>query len=330
MALLAAILLSFVPGLFYAWIVYWIDRFEKEPTWLLVAAFFWGAVIATMGTLIIAGVFEYSIYAFTGSVAATDFIGTALVAPLVEETLKGLAILLIFLLFRHEFDSILDGIVYAGIIALGFAATENLLYLYLQGYLTDGYEGLFALFVLRVILGAWGHPFYTAFIGLGFAVARLSRTPGIKLLAPLIGWGLAIATHALHNILVLLVAGNLGLGGLGAVLLIDWTGWALMGVIILWAILREQKWLAIYLRDEMQRGVITAEQYRIAKSTLLQSSARMRALLRGRLGETVRFYQLCAELAQKKHQLYHLHEQHAASRIERLRGQLAQLSPRIP
>ena len=48
-----------------------------------------------------------------------------MIAPIIEESLKGLAVLLVFLLFRKEFDSILDGIVYAAITALGFAATEN-------------------------------------------------------------------------------------------------------------------------------------------------------------------------------------------------------------
>ncbi|NJO84721.1 MAG: PrsW family intramembrane metalloprotease, partial [Blastochloris sp.] len=61
------------------------------------------------------------------------------------------------------------------IVALGFAATENVLYLFFSGYAEDGWGGLFLLFVLRVLLGAWGHAFYTSFIGIGLAMARLNR-----------------------------------------------------------------------------------------------------------------------------------------------------------
>ena len=92
-----------------------------------------------------------------------------------EETLKGLAVLVVFLVFRREFDSVLDGIIYAGVAALGFAATENAYYIYTYGYQESGWSGLLSLTFIRVILVGWQHPFYTAFFGIGLAVARLNR-----------------------------------------------------------------------------------------------------------------------------------------------------------
>ena len=53
----------------------------------------------------------------------------AVVAPVTEEAAKGLFILLLLWFRRNELDGILDGIVYAGMVGIGFAFTENILYL---------------------------------------------------------------------------------------------------------------------------------------------------------------------------------------------------------
>ena len=49
-------------------------------------------------------------------------------APVVEESVRGLAILLILWFQRRELDGVVDGLVYAGLAGAGFA-TENILYL---------------------------------------------------------------------------------------------------------------------------------------------------------------------------------------------------------
>ena len=88
---------------------------------------------------------------------------------------------------------------YAGIVALGFAATENTLYIYRDGYLENGFAGLFSLAFIRVVLVGWQHPFYTAFIGIGLAITRLTRNPAVRLAALLTGLSLAIFLHSFHN-----------------------------------------------------------------------------------------------------------------------------------
>jgi len=324
MPFLIAVLLSFVPALFYAAIVYWLDRFEKEPAPLLLGAFAWGAIVATLGAIIWSSVLQLGIAGLTGSADLAEISGATLVAPLVEETLKGLAVAIIVLAFPHEFDSALDGMVYAAITALGFAATENVLYLYFAGYGQDGYAGMAALFVLRVILGGWGHAVYTAFIGIGLAVARLRRGLAVKLIAPLLGWMIAVFLHALHNAMAMLLAGSLGLAGLAATLLVDWIGWAVVFAVVVGEIFRERRWMRLYLREEVERGTISVEQYQTATSIRGQLRARMR-------GKTARrFYEACAELAQKQHQLATLGEERGnTARIAALRTQLALLAPAV-
>jgi RsiW-degrading membrane proteinase PrsW (M82 family) len=326
-AFVVAIVLSFVPAFFYSWILYWLDRYEREPLLLVAGVFIWGAIISTIGAIILGLIFEGTIFLLTGSEALVNISGSVIIAPLVEESLKGFAVLLVFWLFRHEFDSMLDGMVYGGIVGLGFAATENVLYL-LSSYAEEGWSGLFLLFVLRVILGAWGHAVYTSFIGIGIAIARLNRNPLIKLLAPIVGWGIAVLAHALHNAMAVFLATSLG--GIAALFLVDWTSWLVMFGIIVWAIAYERRWIRYYLREEVASGLITRQQYELAQSTWGQTGVRFRALLRGRRRITARFYQLCAELAQKKHQhALFGEERNNTATIGQLRSQIARLSPHV-
>ena len=326
MGLLLSLFFGFASAFFFAWIIYWMDRYEKEPKVLLGAVFLWGAIVAAGLAFVVNTSLAIGVYLFTNSEAATNLTTGTLIAPVVEELLKGLAVLAVFLVARHEFDSILDGIVYAGIVALGFAATENTLYIYRDGYLENGYAGLFSLAFIRVVLVGWQHPFYTAFIGIGLAVTRLNRNPMTRLSALAAGLALAIFLHSMHNTLASLVS---GFGGFVMGTFIDWSGWIFMLLFVIWAIYREQQWIARHLREEVSLGSLTPIQYRTACSAWSQGIARFGALFNGRFQATGRFYQLCAELAYKKEQLAAMGEEGGNSqRIEKLRGELRRLSGR--
>ncbi|MBM3126722.1 MAG: PrsW family intramembrane metalloprotease [Chloroflexi bacterium] len=321
MPFLASLFFGFVPMFFFAAFVFWLDRYEKEPRILLGAAFFWGVVIAAGGAFILNTLFGIGIFLATNSEAAAEFGTASVIAPIVEEFLKGLAVGIVFLLFRREFDSILDGIIYAGIVALGFAAAENSYYIYAFGYLEGGWEGLIALVFARVLLVGWQHPFYTAFIGIGFAVSRLNRNPLMKFIAPLLGYGVAVATHAFHNTFGSLIGGVEGLA-IGTVL--DWIGWLIMLAFIIWMISHERNIVRRQLHEEVSNGLITAAQYQRALSPLTLTTAG----LSGRAAS--RFFQVCGELAHKKDQLTRQGEEGGNTVIiESLRKELAALSPLI-
>lgn len=321
-----ALLFGFGPMLFLAGIIYWLDRYEKEPMLLLGGVFGWGAVVAVVGALGLQLVMGQGVLALTGSAALEEIAGASLFAPVTEEVLKGLAVLLVFLAFRSEFDSILDGIVYASITALGFAATEDVLY-YFSAYVEEGTAGLFSLVLLRFVIFGWQHAFFTSFIGIGLAAARLNRSPQVKIAAPLAGLGAAIFTHSLHNTLLTFVNNLLGLV---AAAIIAWTGWLAIFAFIVWQIYREKTWLAEYLREEVGLATITAQQYQSACSYFGQARTRLAALTRGSFRRTVRFYQLCAELAQKKRQLARLGEETGNSaHIASLREELGKISPLV-
>ncbi len=328
MEFLLAVLLSFIPAFFYAYIIYWFDRYEKEPLLMLVGVFIWGAVVATIGAVIASVIVEFGIFLITQSEVITDLSGGSIVAPIVEESLKGFAVLIVFLLFRKEFDSYLDGIVYASVTALGFAATENVLYLYFGGFADGGLPGLFALFFLRVILGGWNHPVYTAFIGIGLAMTRLTRKTSIKIIAPIVGWFIGVTIHGLHNTMAVVLGMYLGLGGLVATIIVDWISWLIMLGIIIWAIFREKQWIKTYLQEEVEAGIISQDQFKKACSSWAQTATRMRAMFSKHYKPTRRFYQVCSELSQKKHQ-FHIfgEEKNNSAIIEKLRAELTQLAP---
>lgn len=317
---------AFVPALLMAWFVYWLDRYEKEPLALLGVAFFWGVVIAAGGAFVINTVFGVGIYALTGSENIADEATGALVAPFVEEGLKGLALLLIYWFFHNEFDSILDGIVYAGITALGFAAAENVLYIYQHGFVeSGGWGGLWQMVFIRDVLVAWQHPFFTAFIGIGLGIARLNKNPLVKIISVVSGYSVAVFAHAVHNALSSILN---GLGGLALGSLIDWTGWLFMFAFIVFMIVREGRILSRQLKNEATSGVITEAQYRTASSSFAQTGARMGALTSGNYRATARFYQVCGELALKKEELEKVgDEQGNTAIIASLRGELTRLAP---
>lgn len=322
MALLVSLFFAFVPAFFMAAMIYWLDRYEKEPLSLLGAAFFWGAVVAAGGAFILNTVFGLGIYAFSGSSSVAEQATAALVAPFVEEALKGLAVLLVFFLFHNEFDSILDGIIYAAITALGFAATENVMYIYARGYLDNGWNGLWQVVFIRDVMVAWQHPFFTAFTGIGLAVARMNRNVLVKIVAAPLGYASAVFAHAVHNALSSFIGGLAGLA-LGSI--VDWFGWFAMALFILFMIGRERHLLEVQLQDEVAAGRMTAAQYRRALSPFTMSTA----FLTGGAAAS-RFYQVCGELAHKKEQLLKLgDEQGNSAIIQSLRTELTTLAPRV-
>ena len=175
----------------------WLDRYEAEPVRYQLFSFLWGALVAVVGA------FFLNTFGLKLLVEAswTDPLQTGAVylAPVTEETLKGLGILLIYLLRRREFDGIVDGIVYAGLIGAGFAFSENILYLG-QAYNEYGNEGLTSTFLVRGLMGPFGHPLFTSLTGIGIGIAVSARRPLVRVLAVLVGWVCAMILHGLWNL----------------------------------------------------------------------------------------------------------------------------------
>jgi len=188
-AAIMATFVAFIPAMFYLLPLIWIDRYDPEPIWLLALAFAWGALVAVLLSFVINTVL--------GSLFG-EFVGAVISAPVFEEGTKGLGLIVLLIFFRKYFDDILDGIVFAGVIALGFATVENVLY-YGRGIVTGGSEGLAVLFVVRGIMSPFAHVTFTAMTGIGCGISRESHNIFVRIAMPLVGYAAAVALHAFWN-----------------------------------------------------------------------------------------------------------------------------------
>lgn len=205
----------------YLFFIRWADRFEPEPWWLIIVAFVWGAIFATMGGGITSSIASSLTTAFfDASPKDVDVIGATVFAPVFEEGFKGLGVALIALasaLGLRELDGPLDGAIYGGVVGLGFTLTEDILYVANQ-FATSGLGGFVFLLFLRTVLLGLSHCTFTACTGLGFGIATEAKSWPLKLAAPVIGFGGAMLMHAMHNALPTMF----GDGGLILMLLISW------------------------------------------------------------------------------------------------------------
>ena len=195
--LVFGMVLAILPLPIYMLLALWIDRFEKEPVWMLVAAFVWGATVSVFFAFILNTTFSVVAASVIGDGA--DMATTVLSAPFVEELAKGFALLIFFVWKRDEFDNVLDGIIYATMVGLGFAMTENILY-YGNSLAEGGLGASMVTFILRGVVSPFAHPLFTSMTGIGLGLARLApKGSSMKFFGPVVGLGLAMFLHFLWN-----------------------------------------------------------------------------------------------------------------------------------
>ncbi len=267
-AALTGTLVAFAPAPVYLTVWLWLDRNDPEPAWVLAGVFVWGAGAATFVSAIVNDFVGGMVAAVTHDAALASFLAASFSAPFIEEATKGLAVLLVFLFLRREFDGVIDGIVYAGLVALGFATVENVLY-YGRAVAKEGFGGLLIVFVLRGVLGPFGHAVYTSMTGIGLGLARQSHNPVVKLIAPVIGFSLAAFLHFLWNTL----AGLAGGAGFFILYFVFWMPLFLVffGVVV-WMGQRESKLIRRQLQFEVARGLLTTEQADVVSSWMRRTA----------------------------------------------------------
>ncbi|MCW8099682.1 PrsW family intramembrane metalloprotease [Streptomyces tauricus] len=185
----------------------WLDRVDPGPWRNLLFSFAWGACAAALIAIVANSFATQWIATATADPSHADTLGATVIAPIVEESAKAAAVLLVFLFRRRDFTGIVDGVVIAGVTATGFAFTENILYLG-TAFGTDqltGDTGIFsvtaATFFVRVIMSPFAHPLFTVLTGIGFGIAALSadRQHVRRVLLPITGLLLAMGMHAMWN-----------------------------------------------------------------------------------------------------------------------------------
>jgi len=127
-SLTEAVILALIPLLVVLLTVWWIDRWEPEPPSVLLTAFLWGAGVSTVVSLVVNTTASIAVANATGLIDSGELVSTVVSAPIIEETTKGLGVLIIFLVWRRCFNGAVDGIVYAAVVAAGGDAGNKVLF----------------------------------------------------------------------------------------------------------------------------------------------------------------------------------------------------------
>lgn len=252
-------------------VLLYLTRWDKEPSWLIAVAFLWGAGVATSLALLgnHGGMSLVSDINFGPTPLQTEGVTATIVAPIVEESLKGIGVLLILLIRRRYLNSPLNGLVIAGIAAAGFAYTENIL------YFARSIEQLPVIFIVRGIISPFAHSIFTSFTGVAIAVA-LTRIANCRAKVGLIlaGFTTAMCLHATwnglasYNPLYFLVGYLLFWGPL-------FTIWIITALVLA---TRQRKWINIGLAQYYQQGWISVAEWQ----TLAALDRRRLAVIRAK------------------------------------------------
>ncbi len=163
------VVLALAPVVIIAVYVYFRDRYEREPLHLLLKSLAAGALIV-LPIILFESVFISLMPQISKSFEA--FYTAFVVAGFTEETFKFLA-LMVLIWPNRNFNEKFDGIVYAVFISLGFAAIENMKYVFEHGVQT-GY--------IRMIISVPAHALFGVTMGYYTGLARFYRRGKVQLL----------------------------------------------------------------------------------------------------------------------------------------------------
>lgn len=294
MGMFVGFVLAVLPAPVYILLALWVDRFEKEPVWMLAAAFIWGASVAIFFAYILNTGFGIIASLIIGEMANT---ATAVFwAPMIEEFSKGLALIIFLIWQKDEFDGILDGIIYAAMVGLGFALMENIAY-YGRAMAGGGLSSSLLVFVVRGIVSPFAHPLFTSMTGIGLGAAQLARRGSpAKFVLPVLGISLAMFLHFLWNLSANFGAGYFFLAYV--VIMIP----ALLGVLtmVIISLYREGKLIRTHLAPELQSGLLDQKAYESLCSVTGRLGEAFRALFTGGFSvwrTRTQFHDMASDLA---------------------------------
>ncbi|MBD0372334.1 MAG: PrsW family intramembrane metalloprotease [Pyrinomonadaceae bacterium] len=298
-ALIVAMVVAMLPVPVYIMLILWIDRYEAEPIWMLATAFFWGATVAVFAAYFLNTFTAIGVYLATQSIVAAKLLGAIIIAPFFEELAKGLILFILFFWKKDEFDGVVDGFVYASMVGLGFAMTENFQYygkvISQGGLLSSDFQEIY---FVRGALAAYSHPLFTSMTGIGLGIARQVRNGFVKFIMPLIGLGLAMFLHFLWNFSASFAGSLSGFLAVYGILMVPI--FLITLGIVFFALLREGRVVREYLLPDLQRGFFTQEEYNRLITIRGRMGSSLRAFRSGGIGvwrARMQYNQAASELA---------------------------------
>lgn len=199
LGLLGTLTLPLLPALALVLLVHVADRFEHLSWWSRLAAFLWGAVVALALALVLE-TRTYSVLQPLFGPQSLDLARSALqglIPGVIEETAKGIGLLVFFFLLRATFTTVTDGLLYGVLVGAGFALVENLFY-----FAPADKTSLASLIVGRLLLGWLYHSTFTACFGAALGTVRQkSRGSARPEVLPMMGFIVAVGLHSCFDFL---------------------------------------------------------------------------------------------------------------------------------
>ncbi len=299
-----------------------IDLYEREELKYVIPVFVWGFTVAVGVSGLFNSLFAVTLSAVVRSVQLVEFFTAVVVAPVVEETSKGLALLITFAVAslvslrrgELEFSGVMDGIVYGSAVGFGFSIAEDILY---------GMQYGEEIFVVRRIFGGFGHAAFTSLTGIGIGLIPWVRSGILKVLLPVLGLTGAILLHATFNFTGA-IFGPLAYFILIIVLLVY------VLVIAIWLAV-ERRTIREELRDEAARGTISTREYAILPTYFARRFYYLGLIFTGRLGEWRRarkLHEAAVNLALAKRLSRKSYAASQQRRVELLRRRIGELRSR--
>ncbi len=285
-SIVAALTIPLIPAIGINLLVNFMDRYEREPWFLRLAAFLWGAIIAIPPALFI----EQNIDTFlqntldpNNTSAMLRVLLQALNAGVTEETIKGLGLLLLFVILRDEFDNVTDGIVYGALIGAGFALVENFSY-----FALNSKNFLVFLIVGRIVLGWLGHSTFIACFGAALGYVRHTKVRWKQIVIPLCGFLIAVGLHSFFDFVdlqasaVIRTAGenstvvNYALIAIIANYLLPFLAQIGLLYILMKSLAHEAAIIREFLAVEVSNGVVSVGEYALLQNSFQRTRAERR------------------------------------------------------
>ena len=302
-SLLTAILWSVIPAIILLAGIYYLDRIEKEPVKLIAIALGAGAIVAPLLTVAVEKIFDVpNTLAKSQAVIVPAFAsaGEAIIVSIV----LGVVMLGVFFIVRYEIDDLLDGLVYGGIVGVGFGLAANFWTVWTT---PDVLGGLSNHSLFSTVIASFNWVFYGGVIGLFLASARRGSIGRVIAMA-VAGIALMAGFYLIHEFLPSWVAAdddNLTSSGLASFLndLPNIFGLIALAAIAVWTTGREKLIVARELQDEVASGVVTADEYKAITNPGRRFGALASAMGKGMATWKLhrRLYALEVELAFRKH-----------------------------
>lgn len=311
LSILAILTIPIIPALGINLLVNFMDRFEREPWFLRLAAFLWGAIIAIPPTFLIEQYVDSLRPIILGprpdDIAHAIFAG--LNAGITEETVKGLGLLLLFFVLRDEFDNVTDGIIYGALIGAGFAMVENF------SYFSAHPKSLLVLLIGRVVLGWLSHSTFTACFGAALGYIRHTRVKWQQIVIPLGGYIVAVGLHSVFDFVnflatALVVNYPTNTNVLTSALIVSVGNYVpsfIAQMVIVYCLVKslahEASIIREFLAEEVSSGIVTVDEYALLQHSFLRRKIERHVLMQGNWRQWMqirRLYQAEIKLAFRK------------------------------